>query len=182
MRRVRRESTGSVSGGGVWCLAVALTEAGAKGTEVAALFELSPVYVARSGELSGQNGRAERTMPGIVQLSILWMPLCVRRVVASSRPDPPSSSLNASARFAELVALRRKITMGSESGLVRARNTTPRGPKLPFTALLLLVPPAGPTRGCKRRLTAHPKIRAALGSRSLNRFLEATRLEPTANR
>ena len=50
---------------------VALTEAGAKGTEVAALFELSPVYVARSGELSGQNGRAERTMPGIVQLSIL---------------------------------------------------------------------------------------------------------------
>src|SRR5450755_3087593 len=80
-------------------------------------------------------------------------PVCASR----GRIEPTRSPVEQPQRFC---ALRRaggapaKITMGSESGLVRARNTTPQGPKLPFTALLLLVPPAGPTRGCKRRLTA----------------------------
>jgi hypothetical protein len=120
-------------------------------------------------------------MPGIVQLSILWMPLCVRRVVASSRPDPPSSSLNASARFAELVALRRRSRWGAKAVLSARATRRPEDPSSHSPPCCRLSPRWSYPR-MQATVDRHPKIRAALGSRSLNRFLKATRLEPTANR
>jgi hypothetical protein len=90
----------------------------------------------RTGRTDGQNGRCRASCSS----RFCGCP-CVRRVVASSRPDPPSSSLNASARFAELVALRRRSRWGAKAVLSARATRRPKDPSSHSPLCCCLFPP-----------------------------------------